>query len=211
MLIGEDRQDRQPGRVVFDFVAHLPTSIWVYVAVGLVLLLGWAIHWYQREKPKPELSPADMEQRSGTRNLFVVSQLRQRALALRSRARIFLGASIMLLLGGVYITIWVVPIVPSYDIEEQVRALLQFKYIDTLDAVRKGDYCLYARDVHASDDASIRVLHNGGERDKAFVLFVEGDHVHVSGDGLKWERHESLHRRVETVAVGRKGLGLGKV
>ena len=64
----------------------------------------------------------------------------------------------MLLLGGVYITIWVVPIVPSYDIEEQVRALLQFKYLDTLDAIKRGGYWLYAGEAHPSGDASIWVV-----------------------------------------------------
>lgn len=39
-----DREDRQPGKTVFDFVAHLPTSIWLYVAVVLIALLGWVAH-----------------------------------------------------------------------------------------------------------------------------------------------------------------------
>ena len=201
---GEDRQDRQPGKTIFDFVAHLPTSGWLYVAVGLTALLGFAIHWCRLGESKSTVYPTDTEQLS----LLVVDELRERALALRTRAVVFLGSSIMLLLGGVYTTIWVVPIVPAYDVEERVRALLQLEYVDVLDAIREGNYWLYAGDVEASDDTSLRVFHN---ENKEFVLIVEGNHILVSGDGLGWVPHESLNKFDESVAVAAsntKGAGL---
>ena len=200
--ICEGREDRQPGKTVFDFVAHLPMSIWLYCAVGLIALLGVTLYCYQRWDSKSTAIPEDTEDPV----LFVAGGLRRRALALRARAAVFLGSSIMLLLGGVYITIWVVPMVPAYDTIEQGRALLQFKHVDVLDAIRRGHYWLYTGDVEASDNPTLRVFHNENGEKKEFVLVVEGNHVLVSEHGLGWERHESLDKPVEVAETSAEEL-----
>lgn len=191
----EERQDEEPGRVVFGFLAHLPTSSWLYVLVGLIALLGLAIFWYRFEDSKSDF-PGSHEHGNtgpaGSRDLFVVTKLRQRALALRTRGGAFLASSIMLLLGGVYTTIWVVPIVPSYDVQEEVRALLQLKYVGILDAIRKGNYWFYAANVPASDSPSLRARHGEEGEIEVFFLDVNDDAVLVSGPGLDWQRQGTV-------------------
>ena len=111
-------------------------------------------------------------------------------------------------MGGVYTTIWVVPIVPAYDTEEQVRALLQLKYVDVLDAIKKGNYWLYAGDVETLGEPTLRVFGNESAEDEKFVLIVEGNHVLVSKNGLSWEKHKSLDESVAIAASNTKGVGL---
>ena len=193
-------QNRRPGRTVFDFVAQLPTSGWLYVVVGLIALLVLAAYWFKIEKYRSTICSTDKERS----HLFVVGELRRRALALRTRAVVFLVSSVILLLGGVYVTIWVVPLVRSYDINEQVSALLQVKHVGVLDAIRKGNYWLLAGEIDriggaagraasqtdASDDITLRVHHNEKVEAMNFALVVGDGDVLVSENGLGLRAHD---------------------
>ena len=216
VALGLEDRHRQPGQTVFDFIAHLPTSGWLYVAVGSIVVLGLASYWHRLEKTKSDfalLSGGEENASLGSnREIAVVRGLRLRALALRTRAVLFLGSSIMLLLGGVYVTIWVVPIVSSYDVQEQVRALLSFKFGDTLDALREGEYWVYAKEVKADEIKDLRVSRNEKEDVDEFVVDA-ADHVLVSTDGLDWERRnlsrpprQESQRRPIDVRLGEGGL-----
>ena len=192
IMLSRGDPDGDPVQAVFDFVEHLPASGWLYVAVGSIVLLGLASYWYQFEKTKSDFAilPVYKEKTGlgGDREILVVRELRLRAMALRTRAALFLGSSIMLLLGGTYATIWVVPKVPSYDTQEQIRAHLQFKFGDTLDALGRGKYWLHALDVSDSRP-SLRVSPDGKEDVKEFVV-ATGDHDLVSTNGLDWEQRD---------------------
>lgn len=199
MLSLED-PDGDPGQAVFDFVEHLPTSVWLYVAVGSIVLLGWGCYRRQLEKAKSDFANLPIYEEKtglgGDREILVVRELRLRGLALRTRAALFLGSSIVLLLGGIYATIWVVPKVPGYDTQEQIRAL-KLKFGDTLEALRRGEYWVHALDVSDSHP-SLRISPDGKEDVKEFVVDT-GDHLLVSTNGLDWEQR---NRRPKPIPDG---------
>ena len=137
-----------PARVVTHWIEALPTQPWVYM-IALVLAVLYALRRYCQWQKNFGLAGDGHPAYLATNQYIVVKLLRRRAFTLETWAQCTLAGSVVILLGGVYFTLFVVPEIELKDIKTVLEKPFKSKYLLALGRIVDGQYWLKVAEVPA--------------------------------------------------------------
>ena len=211
--------------VVYDWLQRLPTEPVFYYLVALLIGVYLRLRWYEFgrlgkdcnsiEQKEPETSVQENRHRLTPRDWWTVRELRKRALQLRMRADMALAGVIVLLMGGIYAFLFIVPQIGPFDdslIRKRER-LLTFKVIygNKLKLISEGRYWFNLSGVSNRKNLLIEMkkLETVDDRNRNQRLHIarENDWIDLSDAGIT-KRDEQIEA-VIFHAEGKRGLVVG--
>ena len=218
---------------ILRFLEQAPTD-WKHYVCLLALLgmyAGWKWCQYAEIDNRHEESKRDSGSNLNAADWRIIREFRQRAFNLRIRADILLAGVFVLLFGGIYFTIFIVPEIPGSDERIQRKASFVERFGSVFQSIADGQYWLRIADQNAGlenkQECSEKLLEmEFGERITAQsfnddctqgIIGTNWGDVHVLIEGNDdWSRPDGLRRKpAESLAVatfsadGPRGIAVG--
>ena len=142
-----------PAQFVLTWLKRLPTNPLFYLSLAALLgaYFGWRIVFNARvHRELMEQEEKESNRRLDSDDWFAIRGLRRRAFALRTQADVILAGVTALLLGGVYVVLFILPQIRESDrvlVEAVKKATFQGEFGRTLQSISEGRYWLRVDDV----------------------------------------------------------------
>ena len=209
LFISPDVSEDPSPLEVTTWLHEIPEHPELYrVMAGLAAAYAlWHLYRHGRLRREFEEKGKEYDDLTG-RDRKVVRVLRDRALALRTRADSILFGAVILLFASFYFLVFVAPDIPGLDLQAAERAAEETKrqafarrFGPQLGSLDRGEFWLHVATVKTDTEARgiWRYLEN--ERTgKHTTLAIGSDKALVTSDGTKWNEPKSLKLLLDSMA-----------
>ena len=204
-----------PAIVVSDFLKRIPLERKFYVVLSLLVIARLYWHLWRIYSIRDDFkiyAKTDIKTDLTGRDWLVVQGLRERALFLRTRADFILGSAFVLLFAGIYLFLYMLPLViETSDLElanlaRQNRTFMD-SYSDRLDKIVDGLYWL-----KIPEDSTLREKINKVQHKTASKFGAKSDiewSISLTEDyGENWEQIQLPLKEIYVVSLSEVKTGL---
>ena len=199
--VAVDMSPTETSKEILGSLQQLPLNPRLYfclLVLGVVYTVGRCL---QYAKFHQEINNSRSKEGKGlsiSRDWWIVLKLRQRAFALHTGTHLLLFGMFTLLLGGVYLVLFILPWVQINDqilIEQRQRGVFEERFSERLKLISEGQYWLKVLDSDVDRfSETLPLIHNISNADGiSITLTVDGKRVAISKDnGGSWTNSSEL-------------------